>query len=162
MLYTNKKCHCHYQDSERRILISDFGFSKPITPGISSGRGGSTGYRAHELLKSKEYSDKTDVWAFGCMIMDVATTGRQRAFHDDDEASNYGKGESSLPKLKSSDNPELDDSVLDHLNFLMESCFQKDSNDRPTALELLESIQEKWGRFGWVTLESVKDLRDNY
>lgn len=149
MLYTNKKCDCHFEDSERRLLLSDFGFSKPITPGISSDHGGSTGYRAHELLKSNEYSDKTDVWAIGCIIMDVATTGRRRAFHDDEEALNYGKGESTLPKLKSDDNPELDDSVLDHLNDLMELYLAKDPKNRPIAPQLLESIQEKWGRFGW-------------
>lgn len=152
MLYTNKKCDCHSKDSECRILLSDFGFSKPITNGISSGRGGSIGYRAHELLKSNEYSDKTDVWAFGCIIMDVATTGRQRAFRADDEASSYGKGESPLPKLESGDNPELDDSVLDHLNYLMELCLEKEPKDRPTAAKLLESIRAKWGRFGWVTV----------
>jgi serine/threonine protein kinase len=53
---------------------------------------GTPGYRAPELInheERKEYSEKLDVWAMGCIFYEVLF--RERAFRDDYEAKELGQ-----------------------------------------------------------------------
>jgi serine/threonine protein kinase len=156
VLYCLKNCQCH-EDSDCRIVLVDFGFSKPVEQGVSSVGRGTAGYRSPELLEEsgKTFSYKSDIWAMGGIIMDVASTGGRTAFQTDAETTNYNAEEGAPPKLTSEDNPDLDDSILEHLNSLMEGCFQRHPEDRPTAAKLLKLVEENWGQFGWDMMEDL-------
>ena len=96
-------------------------------------------------MKENEYSDKTDIWAFGCVMMEVASSGRQMAFTDDYIAARYNEGAEgyALPQLKKEDNPALDESSLRYFNSLVKSCLQRESKNRPSADQLLKSLESR-------------------
>jgi serine/threonine protein kinase len=110
--------------------------------GISMDGHGSNCYRAPELIKEKEYSDKTDIWAFGCVMIEVASSGRRIAFSDDYIAKKYHEGATgySLPQLEPEDNTALDESSRRYFNSLLKQCLEPNPKDRPKARKLLESL----------------------
>jgi serine/threonine protein kinase len=126
----------------RHFVLSDFGFSKPFDGQESSGRSGSDGYRAPELTAPEtrgQYSDKTDIWAFGCVLMELASTKRRKAFDNDWAARMYAQGSSQypLPQLESVENPALEQPALDFFNEVLTLCFKPKPEDRPSAHILL-------------------------
>ena len=142
VLHVERRCECHREHSEHSYLLTDFGFAKPRLQdsGISSAKHGSNCYRAPELMKANEYSEKTDIWAFGCMVMDVASSGNQVAFTDDYLARKYHEGGFGLPQLTRKDNTALDESSIRYFNWLVNSCLQRDPKLRPSASELLSNL----------------------
>ena len=126
----------------RHFVLTDFGFSKPLEGRESSGRFGSDGYRAPELTASEtrgQYSDKTDIWAFGCVLMELASTKRRKAFDDDWVARMYARGspQHPLPQLENVENPALEQPALDFFNEVLTMCFEPRPEDRPLAHILL-------------------------
>ena len=79
--------------------IADFGFVAQVSSKIrnrtsANGRG-THGYRAPELCTENPlYSTKTDVWALGCVLHELAF--RQSAFCGDWAASEYGRSNKKL------------------------------------------------------------------
>lgn len=115
VLVSEESCNCsHPTINKSRYVLTDFGFSKPYSgEQYSSGRSGSDGYRAPELTNNQMlgyYSDKTDIWAFGCVLMEVITSGKRRAFESDWSANKYAERSPDhlLPQVQSSDNGWLD------------------------------------------------------
>lgn len=96
-------------------------------------------------MKENEYSDKTDIWAFGCVMMEVASSGRQMAFSDDYIAAKYNEGAAgfALPQLKAEDNKALDENSIWYFNSLIGLCLQREPKNRPSAIRLLKSM-ESW------------------
>lgn len=145
MLYVNDTCKCHTSLTVPRFLLSDFGFTKFVTGhGFSSGRYGANGYRAPELIKLNKFSDKTDIWAFGCVLMEVVSTGRCFAFRDDIIALYYSDGVEgySLPKLERADNPELDQVLLNGFNSMLALCLNPNADERPSAEKLYQIVMQ--------------------
>ena len=145
VLYVERACVCHPEHSERSFLLTDFGFAKPCLEdkGVSSAKYGSNCYRSPELMKVNQYSAKSDIWAFGCVVMEVASSGKEVAFTDDFLARKYNEGAKGfeLPQLKREDNTALDESSIRYFNSLVKSCFQRDPKSRPSAKELLSSLE---------------------
>jgi len=98
-------------------------------------------------MKNNQYSYKTDIWAFGCVVVEVASSGRQVAFTDDYIAAKYGEGVDrfELPQLKRDDNPVLDENSLRYFNSLIRSCLQREPTNRPSVMELLNSLKTRQG-----------------
>jgi serine/threonine protein kinase len=75
--------------------IADFGFS---TDGQENGwvaaedpQGmGTSGYRAPELIREDDqtFNNKSDIWAFGCIVYEVITSG-EKLFHSDWSVREY-------------------------------------------------------------------------
>jgi serine/threonine protein kinase len=151
VLYTKKQCNCKDEDHpkiEYRFLLTDFGFTKPFKGQThSSGRFGSERYRAPELTNDNTFSDKTDIWAFGCLLVELSSTGRLSAFKDDWAAARYAKEEEgfNLPCLQSRHNPVLGKKSLERINILMSWCFRPKPQDRPVARTLLAYF-ESWAK----------------
>ena len=148
MLYKLDECQCHPGNSDRTFILTDFGFARPIVQdGKSSGGHGSNSYRDPALIKEKTYSDKTDIWAFGCVMIEVASSGRRMAFNDDYIATKYHEGAAgfSLPQLEREDNTALDDSSRRYINSLVKKCLERNPEDRPSAKELLDSLVLRQG-----------------
>lgn len=74
---------------------------------------GTAGYRAPELIENiiggrsqpGVFSTKTDIWAFGCVLFSLATTGREEAFKTEYEVFEFkkGYGEHRVPQLSEED-----------------------------------------------------------
>jgi serine/threonine protein kinase len=144
-------------------LLTDFGLSVAV----QSGKGnptkaghGTEGYRAPELLdenideRGREiggtFSKKSDVWATGCVLFAVATTGTRVAFRSDLIAHDYASGDGSVPELQENDNPNLvqpfpSESVSAplwvQLNAIIENCFAPKPDARPGTSELLTQFE---------------------
>lgn len=50
---------------------------------------GTPGYRAPELLHGRNFSRKSDVWAIGCLLYELAATGKKKAFSSDLETLSF-------------------------------------------------------------------------
>jgi len=147
VLYTMEGCNEHPEESKQRFLLTDFGLSRPVDDdenGFSSGRCGTGGYRAPEVFDGR-YGKRTDMFSFGCVMMDVATTGRQRAFKEDyairryrDEDPNY-----PLPLLRAGWNTGLDDLTLRSFNKWFKECLDRNARARPRAADLLARMAKK-------------------
>jgi serine/threonine protein kinase len=164
VLYTEGGCNCHCvpQNYTKRWLLTDFGFSTNIESGrigFSNVRRGTPGYRAPELAdvtfdkdgkeKPAEYTRNADIWAIGCIIMQVATCRKSTAFGagGDLEVVNFARGHIGLPQICDVDNPLLKretfcpetSSILPfwrQLNSVVQRCLTPQPVDRITSMDL--------------------------
>ena len=90
-----------YSPTARLWKIADFGIAQEgtsRTPLITTSSRGTASYRAPELLiNSPIYTNKVDIWAFGCIAFEVFT-GRKR-FASDWEVQNLAQSMPSISKL---------------------------------------------------------------
>lgn len=143
MLYCKGNCVCHSHVLQYRFLLSDFGFSTSFNREKSTARRGAEGYRAPELYRMGESSEKIDIWAFGCIIFQVASRGRSSVFSSDHEAVTYALDDKSLPQLTGSHNSELSSESLHQLNKLIKECLTVSPKTRPSAEALYDDLM-KW------------------
>ena len=56
-----------------RVKISDFGLAKPLSTAVSklSHKGGTWNYFSPEQARGEKYSYSADMWAVGCIILDI-------------------------------------------------------------------------------------------
>ncbi|KNE69156.1 STE/STE11/BCK1 protein kinase [Allomyces macrogynus ATCC 38327] len=136
-------------DNDGIVKISDFGLSKRIPDAVGAHSPGSAGsspvdpyaawsqfsmqgtvyWMAPELVRAKGYSAKVDVWACGCMALEMVT-GSRPWMGLDPIAAMYQIGSAHRPKV-----PDWCDE--DAAEFC-ERCFDIDPDARPTALDLLQ------------------------
>jgi serine/threonine protein kinase len=110
---------------------------------ISEAQGGTSGYRPPELQLKKHFSLKTDIWAIGCLIIPVVTTGMQDTFRDDSAALNYANGiEGYRRPLTNEDNTLLPSTFLEQLERIMGECLETEPNQRPHVMTLLQRFLE--------------------
>jgi serine/threonine protein kinase len=148
VLYSmGRHCRCcgsPFTDRQCCFLLADFGYSKPYSGNdVSSLSHGTTRFRAPELITKHKYSDKTDIWAFGCLLMLIATTGKRYPFDDDWQAVEYAKGNRALKLLDKSDNPHLNNDELERINKTINLCLQPEPDERPTAQELDQEMNQE-------------------
>lgn len=155
-------CHCFPQRYAYRWLLTDFGFSTNVESGrlgFSDAKRGTPGYRAPELAvvkydengkeKSAEYTKSADIWAVGCIIMQLAITKKSNAFTDggDWAVVNFANGGGSLPQIVETDNPSLLRQSFcpekgcmrpfwKQLNLIIHKCLSLNPEDRITAMDL--------------------------
>jgi serine/threonine protein kinase len=102
-------------------------------------------------------SQESDIWALGCLLFKVATSGRKPAFKHDHAALGYKKRwpDYDLPQITESDAPLLemkivcpvsmkDISIREQINSIIALCFARDPEQRPTALELRRRFEKMW------------------
>src|SRR5271169_1974562 len=79
--------------SDYQWKLVDFGFASEVVSGaaVTSSKGrGSDGYRAPELIGSKEireFTKKVDIWALGCIMYELLA--EEQAFSNDDKTRTY-------------------------------------------------------------------------
>ena len=89
-----------------------------------------------------------DIWAIGCIIFKLATSGRSSAFPNDWTAIAYKRKHDGydLPQLKPTDcqffAPQVVAEMLrEELNLILTSCFAREPKERPTAAGLLSRFE---------------------
>jgi serine/threonine protein kinase len=136
--------------------IADFGLA---TDGEVSGWAvaedryarGSGGYRAVELLRENStFNNKTDIWAFGCIVFEVISGG-ERMFNDDWNVFRYGEDHSAggedAARMEGMLNKWMNSMVgnIQHRNWVVTTLLKTidvDPSARPTATELKGVLHE--------------------
>lgn len=71
-----EKCHVIHRDikaaniflKDKRAIVADFGFARYVYEPFYDLNIGSLPFMPPEALSTNLYSNKTDVWAFGCLL----------------------------------------------------------------------------------------------
>ena len=142
---------------------------------FSRERRGTDAYRAPELAEFTYdasgnsqpgvFSKESDIWAIGCILFQVATTNKYRAFQSDYGAIAYKNGWEGygLPGLCEMDNETLRQETIctelgyslalwKQINAILDECFRRDPKERATALEL----KDRFARLGGTLTDSYR------
>uniref|UniRef100_A0A1I7T3C6 Protein kinase domain-containing protein n=1 Tax=Caenorhabditis tropicalis TaxID=1561998 RepID=A0A1I7T3C6_9PELO len=116
------------------LKISDFGMSRPgvyikMSKGVIPLR-----WLSPEAIKDNTYSNKSDVWAFGVLLWEIATLG---GF-----PYNNVPDKDILNKLTEGMRLEQPTKCSDEMYILMKSCWNLKSEDRPTFLSILSKLEQ--------------------
>jgi serine/threonine protein kinase len=136
-----------------RWLLTDFGFTtanEGLTQ-FSVARRGTSGFRAPELLNTDaddgQFSRKSDVWAMGCILFQLATTAKASAFKDDWFVMAYSHGYDVCPQIDDTANQSLNRDIycpdekskttcLSQINSVLALCFAREPSARATTMKL--------------------------
>jgi len=91
-------------------------------------------WSAPELLKEKKYSQKSDIWSFGIVCIEIFT--RNLPFP---EKSNL---EFAIELMAGKIKPEIPQYCPDFFKPMLQSCYSFEPNQRPTANELVSFLEQ--------------------
>ena len=120
--------------------LSDFGCSKNIERTLTlylkenknNGIQGSIPWMAPEVIKQTNYGRKSDVWSFGCTILEMIT-GKQPWF-----GYSFDNSIAAIMKIGlSNEIPAIPDKISLKLNSFLLECLQRDPEKRSSVKDLL-------------------------
>ncbi|RIB22119.1 kinase-like domain-containing protein [Gigaspora rosea] len=115
--------------------VTDFGLCKPVSQKSSSeGIFGVLPYIAPEVLHGEEYTQKSDIYFFGIVISEVFSG--YPPYHD------IPHDENLAIKICLGYRPEIKCEVPRLLLDLMNKCLDAESQNRPTAEELINTLNQ--------------------
>ena len=120
-------------DKDFNIKLGDFGLSKKFINEYSNTIIGTPIYMSPELLERKSYNVKTDIWALGCSIYELAT------FSTPYKAPNM---DALLNKIQNGLPQRIDKAYSDELWNIICKMLTYDYNKRPSSLQLIEDCCE--------------------
>ncbi|KAL1924306.1 uncharacterized protein VTP21DRAFT_7341 [Calcarisporiella thermophila] len=121
------------------VKVADFGVSLNMKLRHTEGdkMAGTPYWMAPEIIELRGASPKSDIWAFGCTIVELITGSPP--YSDMSPLS-------AMYRIVEDPNPPIPTSVSNELRDFLLKCFQKDPVNRPTAKELL---QHAWIKKHW-------------
>ena len=129
-----------YSGKERLWKIIDFGISSEATSGhavTSRYARGTAGYRAPELLKEDAlYTNKVDIWALGCILVESATG--ERPFPSDYAIQTYSSEKTSIEMPQMS---RVSPTFQPHLREMTGELLHWNPAERPRASTLVSLFQ---------------------
>lgn len=126
-----------YLDDNFYPKISNFSLAKKISEDndqINSELVGTPAYLAPEILISRTYSKKSDVYAFSLILYEIVTN--KRPFESCEDVLKLFE-EVSVYKTR----PEFDNEIPKCYKNLIEKCWSHDPQDRPTFDEILDILK---------------------
>jgi len=130
------------------VKLTDFGCSKRTADTMSQSLRGSIPWMAPEVIQQTGYGRRSDVWSFGCVMIEMATARHPWGSFDNPMAA--------MVKIGMSDaTPPLPDTVSQECQSFIGLCTQRDKMLRPHAADLLlhEFVQDP------LSTTSLSDLR---
>lgn len=118
-------------DSEGHVKLGDFGLARNLTTDFARTRVGTPYYMSPELVSGRGYDDKSDIWALGCVIYEMANL--RPAFR-----TACSSEEELYRKIRTATVARIPSRYSDALWKCVESMLDKDPRKRPTAAELLK------------------------
>ncbi|EKX39566.1 hypothetical protein GUITHDRAFT_45179, partial [Guillardia theta CCMP2712] len=90
-------------------------------------------YMSPEAIKKRQYTEKSDVWAFGVTCWEIMTSGKTPYFHiaDDESVSAYVCDGGRLRR------EEIDEGCPDRVWELVQCCWKENDENRPKFSELV-------------------------
>ena len=131
IIHRDIKCGNIMLTKEGETKLIDFGYATfcPENGYVRSGKVGSMFWMAPELLQGKAYNEKSDIWSFGIMVMEM--------FLGDPPYYTSGESNDSIAyRLALGDVPKID-SMSSELQEFVGRCLSILPEDRPSAEELL-------------------------
>jgi len=122
---------------DSRVKLSDFGCSKRTADTLSQSLKGSIPWMAPEVIQQTGYGRRSDIWSFGCVIIEMATAKHPWGSFDNPMAAMVRIG-------MSQELPPVPACVSKACQSFIVQCTQRDKNLRPLATALLqhEFVQE--------------------
>lgn len=118
-------------DLDCHVKFSDFGCSKRTNDTMSHTMRGSIPWMAPEVIKSTGYGRKADIWSFGCVLIEMATS-----------KSPWGRFDNPMAAMckiaMSEETPPLPDEVSQVCKDFIGICTRRDPAQRLSAAELLQ------------------------
>ena len=87
-----------------------------------------------EALLDAEYSEKSGVWAFGVVIWEVFSNGKQPYTGKENEEI--------IKSIKKKNQLEAIDEMPDDLSKMMKSCFRRNPNERPKFADIATKFED--------------------
>lgn len=139
------------------VKIGDFGISKIMNTKVHAQTIlGTPYYFSPEMCEGKEYDEKSDVWAMGCVLGEICC--KQKTF----SASNLSD---LVRKIMSAQFMPLPDGYSEQLQYLLKVLLQINPADRPTASEVLKFyiplVYKNLGKFDGYSYTSNEVTMDN-
>ncbi|RHZ78733.1 hypothetical protein Glove_157g6 [Diversispora epigaea] len=135
--------------------ITDFGLCKPITENDPEKIYGVIPYMAPETLSRREYTQASDIYSFGMVMLEVLTSypPYYNISHDTNLVMDICKG------LK----PEIECKIPQFFKQIMEECWNFEPLNRPTA-EKLKSQLDKYSYDGEIRkqIEAANESNKNF
>ena len=144
-----------YSHKDNLWKITDFGFTSQGTSNkaeVSSNLRGTEGYRAPELLEHKNFTNKVDVWAVGCIFYELITN--KKAFDEDYSTHDYSQSSGSLSMVV----PNIPDAFHLHLSQILDDLLHRESKNRPTMTVLCSVFQSYYWILDQTIASSMEDL----
>ncbi len=123
------------------VKLSDFGCSKIMEKTLTlylkenknHGIQGSIPWMAPEVIKQTKYGTKSDVWSFGCTILEMVT-GKPPWF-----GYNFDNSIAAIMKIGLSDEiPAIPEELSANLRDFLVECLQRNPEKRPNVKNLLD------------------------
>ncbi|RHZ76454.1 hypothetical protein Glove_197g86 [Diversispora epigaea] len=111
-----------------RSYITDFGLCKPVTENNPKKIYGVIPYMAPETLKRGEYTQASDIYSFGIIMLEVLTS--YPPYYD------IAHDENLVIKICEGHKPEIKCKIPQSLKEIMEKCWNSEPLERPTVKEL--------------------------
>jgi len=130
-----------YRSADYSVGVADFGMSRSTNSGIHQTQTniGPIRWMSPEAIKDRKHSSKSDVWSFGCMIVEFITA----------EAPYEGKTDVDVILGLSTEkdfHPEIDASWDADLQNILKKCFRFHPDDRITMKEIYDFFVQKTKR----------------
>ncbi|RCN48465.1 hypothetical protein ANCCAN_05460 [Ancylostoma caninum] len=165
MTYLSSKNFIHRDLAARNVLItkqlvakvSDFGLGRYADSALYTARGGRLPFKsmALEALKFYEFSEKTDVWAFGILLFEIFSLG--------DVPYPTVQPMDMISHIEQGNRPPQPEKCPNEIFDLMSRCWKANPDDRPTFAEIrgeltiLLNIDDE--SYGYLSLDS-RQLRN--
>jgi serine/threonine protein kinase len=120
---------------KERVLISDFGSSRPESPDVTPTAAVTPRYAAPELFHDDvKWTSKVDVYSFGLILYEVLIGSP--VFPEDQSPFEI------IRLHRSGYMPDIDDKVLPSMKSLIQTCLQSDPSARPSFDDILKTFEQ--------------------
>ncbi|RHZ78836.1 hypothetical protein Glove_155g78 [Diversispora epigaea] len=120
--------------------ITDFGLCKPVTENNPENIYGVIPYMAPETLSRGEYTQASDIYSFGMVMLEVLTS--YPPYYDIPHNVNL------VNEICKGLKPEIKCEIPQFLKEIMEKCWNFEPFDRPTAAELTSQLDKYFSNDG--------------
>ena len=144
IVHRDIKCANILLDKHNNCKLADFGTSKHAQ-NIRSLSGcdtfcGTIHWMSPECMQSKKYGSKSDIWSFGCTVIQMLTT-KPPFFDREPQAAMYQVVFTDV-------NPSFPPGTSGYCKEFINDCFERNPQFRPSAKQLLGynflSMHEEW------------------
>lgn len=111
------------------VKLGDFGLAREIDDGAASTYAGTPPYMSPELISHQPYDEKSDIWALGCVLFELA----------DLHLPFNGSNEVITQLIQTGPLRRIPDMYSDDLFEVISSMMRKKPAERPTVKQLLEN-----------------------
>eukprot|EP01119_Soliformovum_irregulare_P010510 TRINITY_DN2594_c0_g3_i1.p1 TRINITY_DN2594_c0_g3~~TRINITY_DN2594_c0_g3_i1.p1 ORF type:complete len:844 (-),score=158.73 TRINITY_DN2594_c0_g3_i1:63-2594(-) len=118
--------------------LSDLGMSRVVEEeqsGMTTSEVGPLRWMAPESVSNREYSTKSDVWMYGCLLFELYTNGQLP--HPELDALSAATGVAFKGLV-----PKIPGNVKGNVKVVMEATFKFKGTDRPSFQEILKMMRQ--------------------